>query len=363
MPITLKDIADRTGVSPSVVSTVLSGRDNGTFVSKDTRERVMRVAQELNYTPVRSGRPRGSRRLRRQRADQFVGVWMSETETSSSYLLEQLQQAVRQYASMHEDTEEFNYDFGLRLLLEEDLSRLDMLGVIGLIVVGDTGLPRSAAAALIPTVLIGEIDHAPQELVTVHLDNFAAGRALGDHLWRYGHRRVAFLAPSSKPRVTRQRWQGLQSVWVENGGLSDGCVPAPYDTKATLVLRSQVADAVGAIFKSDSPDTEPTALICFNETVGAYALQTVIAAGKRVPDDVSIVTIGDTPNGAEAQSVPLTTIRPPTKQLVTSAIAQLYSRARELTDETGSEHLSEGRDLTFQGELIVRDSTRKLEPR
>ena len=39
MPVTLKDIADQTGVSPSVVfSTVLSGRDNGTFVSVTIRE-------------------------------------------------------------------------------------------------------------------------------------------------------------------------------------------------------------------------------------------------------------------------------------------------------------------------------------
>ncbi len=45
MPVTLKDIAERTGVSPSVVSTVLSGRDNGTFVSDSTRRKVLQVAE------------------------------------------------------------------------------------------------------------------------------------------------------------------------------------------------------------------------------------------------------------------------------------------------------------------------------
>jgi len=356
MPITLKDIADRTGVSPSVVSTVLSGRDNGTFVSKDTRERVLRVAEELQYTPVRSGRPRGSRRLRRQRLDQFIGVWVSEPDPSSALILDKLQMAVRQYAAMQVVSEEFDFDFGLRLLLADDLSRLDMLGVIGLIIVGDTALPRSAAAASLPTILLGEIDHAPQEIVTVHMENFAAGRAVGDHLWRLGHRRVAFLAPSSKPRVTRQRWQGLQSVWVENG-LPDGCVPAPYDTKANAEIRTQVSETVSELYRANAAD-KPTALVCFNEIIASYALQALTKAGIKVPNQVSVITFGDTPNGAEAQAVALTTIRTPIKQLVTSAVAQLYSLAHELSEGGEGNGLLRGRDLAFPGELIVRDSTK-----
>jgi LacI family transcriptional regulator len=360
MPITLKDIADRTGVSPSVVSTVLSGRDNGTFVSKETRERVLRVAEELQYTPVRSGRPRGSRRLRRQRLDQFIGVWVCDPDPSSSVILDQLQLAIRQYAAMQVMSEEFDYDFGLRLLLAEDLSRLDMLGVIGLIVVGDTALPRSAAAASLPTVLLGEIDHAPQEIVTVHMENFAAGRAVSDHLWRLGHRRVAFLAPSSKPRVTRQRWQGLQSVWVENGFPLEGCVPAPYDSKTNADLRTQVVSTVSDLYSDAGNANRPTALVCFNEIVASYALQALTSIGKHVPNDVSIITFGDTPNGAEAQAVALTTVRSPVKQLVTSAVAQLYSLARELADGSDGHQILRGRDLAFPGELIVRDSTKSV---
>jgi LacI family transcriptional regulator len=361
MPITLKDIADKTGVSPSVVSTVLSGRDNGTFVSKDTRERVLKVAEELQYTPVRSGRPRGSRRLRRQRLDQFIGVWIADSDPSSLNILDQLQLAVRQYAAMQVMSEEFDYDFGLRLLLEEDLSRLDMLGVIGLIVVGDAALPRSAAAASLPTVLLGEIDHAPQELVTVHMENFAAGRSVGDHLWKLGHRRVAFLAPGGKPRVTRQRWQGLQSVWVENGGPLDGCVPAPYDSKPALNLQAQISVTLDELVVHPGTNNKPTAIICFNEIVASYSLQALTTFGLSVPGDVSLAAFGDTPNIAEAQGVALTSVRTPVKQLVTSAVAQLYSLARELTDEGDANQLLRGRDLSFPGELIVRSSTRNIE--
>ena len=148
MPVTLKDIAERTGVSPSVVSTVLSGRDNGTFVSESTRRKVLQVAEMLNYTPVRAGRPRGSRRLRRQHTEQFIGVWDPEYSPYSAYLVQNLQIALREYA--REQGAEAEDDFGLRLLNADDLPRLDSLGLMGLILLSSVLLPREAASASIP---------------------------------------------------------------------------------------------------------------------------------------------------------------------------------------------------------------------
>ena len=129
MPVTLKDIAERTGVSASVVSTVLSGRDNGTFVSDSTRRKVLQVAEMLNYTPVRAGRPRGSKRLRRQHTEQFIGVWDRDYSPYSAYLVQNLQVALREYAK--EQGAEAEDDYGLRLLTIDDLPRLDALGIMG----------------------------------------------------------------------------------------------------------------------------------------------------------------------------------------------------------------------------------------
>src|SRR5665213_2269277 len=177
MAVTLKDIAERTGVSPSVVSTVLSGRDNGTFVSDSTRRKVIQVAEMLHYTPVRSGRPRGSRRLRRQHTEQFIGVWDADYSPYSAYLVQNLQVALRDYA--REQGAEAEDDFGLRLLNADDLPRLDSLGLMGLVLLSSVLLPREAATASIPCVMIGEVDNPPRELVQVHLDNAEAGRLLG----------------------------------------------------------------------------------------------------------------------------------------------------------------------------------------
>lgn len=355
MPVTLKDIADRTGVSPSVVSTVLSGRDNGTFVSKETRERVLRTAEELNYSPVRSGRPRGSRRLRRQRVEQFIGIWSADVDVTGAIALNALQKALARHAAQHIAGPSEEFDYGFRLLTEVDLPKLDMLGLMGLLVIGDTLLPRSAAAATIPTVMLGEADDAPREMVTVHLDNFSAGRLLGEHLWGLGHRHVAFVGPSAKPRarVTRQRWQGLQSVWVDHGAPPDFCVPAPFDTFRNLPFREQVHKMADALIDAG----KVTAFVCFNEVVATYLQQALDMRGVSVPHDVSVVTFGDSPGGADALTPPLTTIRPPILQIASSAIAQLYSLHDDDSTHPAFSQGTHRRDIAYVGELVIRAST------
>lgn len=359
MPVTLKDIADKTGVSPSVVSTVLSGRDNGTFVSKETRDRVIEVARSLNYSPVRTGRPRGSRRLRNQHVEQFIGVWTPNFDTASAAYINALQKALAHYTAQREIVANATYDYGFRLLVDTDLPRIDMIGVMGLIVIGDTPIPRTAAAATMPVVLLGEVDDPPRETVTVHTDNFAAGRAVGSHLWQLGHRKVAYLASSAKAsaKVTRQRWQGLQSVWVEQSALIEWCIPAPYDGAPNLSLREQIEKTIDGLV--DNSKLSVTALICSSEAVALCALHALHDRGIKVPEDVSVTSFGDTPYVSDSAIPSLTTVKPPVAQIATTAIAQLYALHGE-SDQTpsfmsGSHH----RDIGYPGELIIRNSTGK----
>lgn len=350
MAVTLKDIAERTGVSPSVVSTVLSGRDNGTFVSDTTRRKVLQVAEMLNYTPVRSGRPRGSRRLRRQRTERFIGVWDPDYSPASAFFIQRLQVALGQHAQ--ENGAEAEDDYGLRLLTADDLPRLDALGIMGIVLLSPTLLPREAAAATIPCVMIGEVDNPPRELVQVHMDNYEAGRVLGDYLWGLGHRHIVLLAPGAQARIGRQRWQGLQSAWGSHGGDPSHVLTAAYDKVKTLSERDQVRRTTLGLFGPETPlQSVPTALVCADETVAAVAGQTLAELGRRLPADVSLAAFTDTPRLAEALTPSLTAVRQPVSQMALAAITQLYL----LHDSDTPEQL-EHPDLAFPGELIVRAS-------
>ena len=323
MPVTLKDIAEKTGVSASVVSTVLSGRDNGTFVSESTRQKVRQVAELLNYTPVRSGRPRGSLRLRRQHTEQFIGIWDPEHSASSAFLIQNLQVALREHVTgLGAGAED---DFGLRLLTADDLPRVDSLGIMGIISLSSSLLPREAATAGIPSVMLGETDQAPREMGQVYLDGTAAGTLLGDYLWKLGHRRVVLLASGTMPRPTRERLAGLRRVWAAHGADEAQVVPAAYDTLKTLEEREQIRRAITGLFPKDTAaGVWPTVLVCHDENCAAICVQTLAALGLAVPAAVSLAGFGDTPRLAEALTPPLSVIRPPVAQMAQAAISLLY---------------------------------------
>jgi LacI family transcriptional regulator len=350
MAVTLKDIAEKTGVSPSVVSTVLSGRDNGTFVSEQTRQKVLQVAEFLNYTPVRSGRPRGSRRLRHQREERFIGVWDPDYSPSTAFYVQNLQEALIRQATLHGASSDD--DFGLRLLTRDDLPRLDAVGIMGMILLTPLLLPREAAAATIPTVMIGEADNPPREMVQVHGDNWHAGRLLGEYLWDLGHRSIAFLAPSAHPRVANRRFQGLQSVWNEHEGDKNNILPVPVDKNAIGDERSQVRHVILDIYGTEKqPGKCPTALLCSSERIAAVTLQTLAEIGLKVPGDVSVAAFGDTPRIAEDLIPPLTVVRDPVACIADTALRQLaLLHEGKLPDDTA------GHDFAFTGELIVRAS-------
>jgi len=353
MPVTLKDIAEKTGVSASVVSTVLSGRDNGTFVSESTRQKVRQVAELLNYTPVRSGRPRGSRRLRRQHTEQFIGIWDPEHSSTNAFLIQNLQVALREYVT--EQGAEAEDDFGLRLLTADDLPRLDSLGMMGIISLSSSLLPREAATAGIPSVMLGETDQAPRELGQVHLDSAAAGTLLGDYLWKLGHRRIVLLSPGTTPRLTRERLAGLRSVWAAHGADAAQVAAVAYDALKTLEEREQIRRAIAGLFAQNAAAaTRPTALVCHDENCAAVSAQTLAALGLAVPAAMSLAGFGDTPRLAEALTPPLTVVRPPVPQLAQAAISLLY-RLHD-TAASGEPLPQPEMEVSLPGQLIRRAS-------
>jgi DNA-binding LacI/PurR family transcriptional regulator len=339
-----------------VVSTVLSGRENGTFVSKDTRQRVLEVAKQLNYVPVRSGRPRGSRRLRRMHQEQFVGVWSPNNDRAALSAVTELHTALLEFAA-NEPTIDEGSTLGLRLISDAELPRLDTLGLMGLVVIGDNPLPRAAAAASIPCVQLGEPEHAPRNCYCIHLDSFTAGQSIASYLWQLGHRSLAFVAPASKPKATRNRWQGMQSVWVvEHGAPHSACVPSPYDADQASPIREQIDHAVQRLYVSTAQRAAPapTAVACFDETVTAYVLQALNKLGKRVPADVSVATFGDSAGGADAMSPPVTTIRLSIAVIAKAAVAELYQRSNAPEQADGAAEPKQ--ETKYIGDLVVRDS-------
>ena len=329
---TSADVAALAGVSRTTVSFVLNGRD--TSISPATRARVLQAAQQLGYHPhaparqLAGGRSSTLGLVVRQSPEQLAGdALLPET-------LRGLTAAAR--------------SSGFRVIVEAinggDSAYADLLRsrrVDGLILSG----PRSDDPDLkalvregFPVVLQGSL---PGVLVpSVDVDNVAGARGAVEHLLAEGCRRIGCITNATLAyTAARERTEGWRQAmaaagldapdaWLEEGGFG-----ASSGYRAMNALLARVPDLDAVFVASD--------------VVALGAIGALRAAGRGVPDDMSVVGFDDVPLAAFFDP-PLTTVHLPAYELGHAAGVALLDRISEPTVP--------GRRL-LPTELVVRAST------
>ena len=207
---TIHTVAERAGVSKSLVSLVLRGSPK---VSPDRRAAVQRAIAELGY------RPNIAARDLRQRRSRTVGVLLNDIRHPWFVdLLDGLTDALAEQ--------------GRQLLLNSgrlDRARDDTvprtladLGVEGMVLVGtQAGSPALAEVAqAVPTVAVGWRDLDLPRVDTVGNDDLLGGALATRHLIELGHRRIAHIAgnvPGSTDAVAGLRRRGYEDTMREHG--------------------------------------------------------------------------------------------------------------------------------------------------
>ena len=174
------------------------------------------------------------------------------------------------------------------------------------------------------------------DLVTI--DNVSAGRRVAEHLLKQGRRKVAFMMNGTVLR-RNENWRNRL-----------------FGVAGELALRN-VEDAVRPLdFKPDSrpglkrlyrSDFRPDAIVCGNDETAVQLIDSLLAIGKRVPDDVAVVGFDDA-DIAASYKIPLTTVRQPSKLIAMSVLRTLLARIARPDDEPREIHVS--------APLIVRTS-------
>ncbi len=109
-------------------------------------------------------------------------------------------------------------------------------------------------------------------------DEVRTGRDGSSWLWSLGHRRIAFLSYARKAKAIEDRRRGYKDFMRDMGARP--LVVCPVDADALLkVLRRE----------------RPSALFCHNDWLALTATRALQAAGIRVPEDVSVMGIDDSP--------------------------------------------------------------------
>ncbi|MGR6973733.1 LacI family DNA-binding transcriptional regulator [Streptomyces cynarae] len=272
-PPTIRDVAERAGVSKSLVSLVLRGSDQ---VRPEKRRAVLAAVEELGYRPNAAARSLSERRTR------TVGVLLNDMRNPW-------------FVELLDGLNSRLHDAGLRMLLAdghlnrrlgEDLTRtFTDLRVDGLIAVGT--LPPSEAlrqaAARVPTVVAGAREPELPAVDIVANDDEHGARLATEHLIGLGHRRIAHIAGQGVVGALRRR--SFETV-MRHHGLEDSAIVEQGDLTEEGGYRAAV--------RLLSARQRPTAVFAFNDIACVGALSAAEELGLRVPHDLSLVGYDNT---------------------------------------------------------------------
>ena len=146
-----------------------------------------------------------------------------------------------------------------------------------------------------------ELDRVP----CVADDNYGGGYQLARYLADKGHRRIAGIFKSDDVQGPR-RYHGAVSA-LRDGGLPmlDSCF-AWYDTEDRRRLLEEKSGRLLADFLQNRLG-DATAVICYNDEVAYHLIQALLAAGRRVPEDVAVVSF-DNSYLSQLGPVPITSL-------------------------------------------------------
>ncbi|MFG1343723.1 LacI family DNA-binding transcriptional regulator [Xanthobacter autotrophicus DSM 431] len=291
---TLADVARVAGVDMSTASRVLRG-DSAQRVRKETRDRILKVAEELDYraNPLARG-------LRTARTD-TLGI-----------VVPQLDNPV--FASAIRGAELAAAELGYSLLISHrepgaaasSIAKLSQTNrVDGLLVASlddDEVLRSDLASARVPYVLMNRI--LPGAPLSVVLDSRAAARRGVEHLAALGHRRIAHLAGRAQGFNALERLEGYREGLAAAG--------IPYEER--LVATAGYTAEGGATAMRALLPQKPTAVLAATLVSAAGAMGVLHEAGLRIPEDVSVVGLHDAPVAAMLYPS-LTTVMMPTEEM------------------------------------------------
>ena len=333
MAVTIYDVAKKAGVGIGTVSRAIN---NSPSINKATKERILKIANELNYQPHALAQS-----LARRKTFTIATVVPFFTNYFYVELLKSIQKALTHH---HYDLILYSVDrmsrqeHAFKRVLAE--RRVDGVLVISL------SLPDAYAEKFldskIPVVIV---DNMSYKIDSIAIANREAARMATQHLINLGHKQVGMINGhlSSFPAVSRL--EGYKIALDENN--------IPFDDKKLIICDAKKGEhgfnesagyyAMKRMMKLGRK--MPTAIFVASDVQALGVMRAAKEAGIRIPEDVAIVGFDDI---EFAKFVGLTTMRQPINEMGRMAVDRLIQRIN--AEYNGGFHKE------LQAELIVRES-------
>lgn len=324
----MSDVAKKANVSIATVSRVFSSPET---VAEETKKKVLKVVEELNYTPNVL-----ARQLRKMETKTIVVVVPDITNTFFSRVLRGIETIAREngYRVLLGDTEN---DITLENEYLKTLYEKHADGLI-LLTARTDRITIEKLSENYPVVLACEYLEG-SNLPTVSIDNISAARKATEHLIKLGHRRIAHITGPMNVILSRDRLKGykqaMESYELEVDPILIQEGDFYYKTGYNLMLK---------LLFIENP---PTAVFAANDEMAIGAIKAIQSQGLKVPEDIAIVGFDNIKMSA-IFSPSLTTIGQPTYKIGEKAMNLLLDLIR-------GKKLSKNQ-FVLDDKLIIRES-------
>jgi LacI family transcriptional regulator len=340
--VTIREVAKQCQLSATTVSMVLNQRPMANQIPEATRQRILRVAEGLGY------QPNPFAQALRSRHSQSVGVMVPDiADPYCAQILRGIENCFSQsdylpfLVDIQNDSEQF----------KKYLNVLIARRVEGLIILAnslsfETELLDAPATRKIPVVILGR-EPETDSLSWVATDNAAGTRQAMEHLYGLGHRKIAVIRGPEMIVDSHHQWAGICSFCSAAGLKLDprliASLTAPFSSYEDGYERTQQLLALKIPF---------TAVVAFDDMTAFGCIRALINAGRRVPQDCSVIGFDDIP-AAAFYNPALTSVREHMEKLASAGAEILMEAIRASRKGLAVDPIHR----KIKPDLIIREST------
>lgn len=283
MGVSIRDVAKAAGVSTATVSRIIN---NSPLISPETRDRTLKVMEELNYVPNSLARA-----LSNQKSfNVTLLIDIADVKSFSNPFF---------YEVMH-GIETVVYKKGLCLTIastqntDKKTDILDWLihgkrmqGLIIPVSLADEKIIEKLEEMSFPFVLVGEPQGAAESVHWVDIHNRQGGQMAVSHLVEKGYRSIGLIVGNKNEKFNRNRLDGYLDALAQNGmTVREEYIKESNGTKQDAYQKMKELLAL---------DNRPDAVIGGDNILCYGAMKAVKEAGLRIPDQIGIVSFDDYP--------------------------------------------------------------------
>lgn len=328
-PVTLHDVASYSGVSYQTVSRVINNHSN---VADETRKRVLKSIEELNYRPNRAARS-----LVTNRSDTLAVISFGTAFYGPGQMVSNIMQHAKNngFRVLPSSLQQLGYK-DVKAAIDE-LHELLIDGIIMIApIVADFMSEIEELAADIPFI---QIDTRPRPgIASVAIEQAHGSKLIVEHLIKLGHQQIAEISGPLNWYDAIMRHQSWVDTMKQHGLSHHMSVEGGWSAQSGYECVQSLLDG-GAAF---------TGLVVANDQMALGAIAALTERGFRIPDDISVVGFDDIPESAYFLPA-LTTVHQNFEALGAQAVDYLVSLIKN------PETIIHQRVL--YPELIIRNST------